>query len=136
MATRPSSARHRVALHVASTVLAAVFASGCAMEGPADARAPAPAMPVSQQVDLQGRVASIDTSPWAYDGNGVLVLEGTSRGQVRVMLPARWNLCRATGLDALDGLSTGDRLRVVGAVSAPGEVTVCEAAEHRLERLP
>lgn len=85
-------------------------------------------------VTFEGRVVSVDTQPWAYDGNAVVVVDSATRGRVAVQLPARWNLCRAAPVD-VGRLESGSRARVVGETGAEGEVVVCADASHRLERV-
>ncbi|HEY4582576.1 MAG TPA: hypothetical protein VIG88_06900 [Lysobacter sp.] len=82
---------------------------------------------------VEGRIARIDTAPWAYDGNAVVVL-ATASGDVRVELPARWNLCRAAPVDVAS-LQAGDRVRAVGATGETGSITVCSDASHGLRRI-
>lgn len=89
-----------------------------------------------QPVAFEGRVASVDLSPWAYDGNGVVVVDTVAHGAVAVQFPARWNLCRATPPEALDALTPGERVRVVATASGPAEAVVCADARHGLSRLP
>ncbi|WP_133478894.1 hypothetical protein [Cognatilysobacter segetis] len=86
-----------------------------------------------QQVAFDGRVASVDTAPWAYDGNAVVVVRSDAGRDIRVQLPARWNLCKAPSVDA-QALKAGDRVHVVASAGEPDSVTVCERAEHRLVR--
>lgn len=83
---------------------------------------------------LEGRVLSIDTAPWAYDGSGVLVVDAGGR-TLRVALPARWNLCKGRGLDEAGTLKPGDRVRVRGTVAADGSIDACSDAASSIERL-
>lgn len=113
-----------------AVVLAAAFALvGCATT------AGSAALQVGTQATLDGRVVRVDTSPWAYDGSAVLTLASDTRGSVDVHFPARWNLCKAPPVDALQTLAAGDRVRVTGSVTAPAQLVVCERAEHGLRRL-
>ena len=111
--------------------LLALALAACASTAPAP-RALAP----GGEVALEGRLASVDTAPWAYDGNARLVLDTAAHGEVAVELPARWNLCRATGIGDAGAFRPGDRVHVVGTVTAAGTVSVCEGATHRIARLP
>lgn len=88
------------------------------------------------EVEFEGRLESVDTAPWAYDGNARLVVETPAHGDVAVELPARWNLCKATGIGDASAFAAGDRVRVAGTVTAPGTVTVCQQAAHRIARVP
>ncbi len=83
------------------------------------------------QATISGTIASIDTAPWAYDGNAVVVLDTAAHGRVPVQLPARWNLCKAGQVDVAS-LVVGRRARAIGTVTDDGAVVVCERAEHRL----
>ncbi|TZF90971.1 hypothetical protein [Cognatilysobacter lacus] len=97
---------------------------------------PTSSTPVAgQQAAFDGRVFSVDTSPWAYDGNGVVTVDSDVHGRISVQLPARWNLCKAPPV-AAQSLKPGDRVHVVAGVDARDRVTVCERADHRLERIP
>lgn len=113
----------RPTIAVLSSVL---LAAGCAT-------APAPATSANGARAVEGRIASIDTAPWAYDGNAVIVV-ATASGDVRVQLPARWNLCRAAPVD-VQSLQAGDRVRAVGADDGSGSITVCGDAAHGLRRI-
>ena len=90
---------------------------------------------VEQQVALEGTVTSVDLTPMAYDGSALVVLATRAHGSVTLHLPARRHLCRAQGLDLLDGLKPGDGLRVAGTASGPADVVVCAQASHRLQRM-
>ncbi|MDQ3289233.1 MAG: hypothetical protein M3Q42_13465 [Pseudomonadota bacterium] len=103
---------------------------GCTMPGEA-----VQPMVAGQPAAVEGRVASVDSSAMAYDGDALVMLESDSRGAVTVHVPARTNLCRAQGLGILGDLRAGDRLRVEGTFSGPRDITVCEKASHRLELL-
>lgn len=87
------------------------------------------------QASVEGTVERVDTAPWAYDGNAIVVVGGTAQGAVTVQLPARWNLCKAPAPVDPATLKTGERVRAVGTVSADGDLVVCEQPTHRLERL-
>jgi len=111
------------------TALALLLAvGGCRSTRPLDAPAP------GAQLAFDGRVASVDTAPWAYDGNAVVVVTRDAGGDVRVQLPARWNLCPAPPVDATS-LKAGDRVHVVASAGEAGSATVCERAGHRLQRI-
>ena len=112
-----------------------VLAAGCAttpqtVEAPPPERVPGPFVTV---VEVAGTVASVDTAPWAYDGNAVLVV-ATTGGEVRVEIPARTNLCAATNLGLVADLQPGDAVVVRGERSEAGVVTPCTSADHGLER--
>lgn len=92
------------------------------------------ALTPGSQATIEGRVTRIDTAPWAYDGNAIVTV-ADDLGPVDVNFPARWNLCKAPSVD-LQSLKVGQRVRVTAAVSAPGELVVCERAEHGLRVLP
>lgn len=111
-----------------ATVLSSVsLATGCAGTAGPVAGAPSDAAPVT----FEGTVASIDTQPWTYDGNAVVLVETDARGRVAVQLPARWNLCRAPAVD-VQALSVGSRVQVAGEAGGEGEVVVCADESHRL----
>ena len=92
------------------------------------------ALVIGQQAALEGEVVQVDTAPWAYDGNAVVTIL-TSAGRVGVQLPARWNLCQAPPLADVQGLMAGDRVQVIGTVTAAGEVVVCAQPQHRLSKI-
>lgn len=85
----------------------------------------------SSEVSIEGAIASIDTQPWAYDGNAVIQVDADGRGRVAVQLPARWNLCKAAPVD-VEALAVGMRVRAIGAPGGEGELVVCEDEAHRL----
>lgn len=87
-----------------------------------------------QDIELRGRITSVDTSPWAYDGDGLAQVATEGHGAVTLHVPARTNLCRARGLGLFDQLRPGDRVRATGTVTGNAEVTVCVDPSQRLER--
>ena len=119
----------------AVAVVAALLAgsAGCATDGAANAR-PRP-LAIDQRAFVEGEVASVDTSPMAYDGNALVVVATTAHGVVTVHLPARRNLCRAQGFELLEVLRPGDRVRVEGLATAAGDISVCQDAADRLQRI-
>ncbi|MET0717277.1 MAG: hypothetical protein ABWY34_02620 [Pseudoxanthomonas sp.] len=92
------------------------------------------ALVVGQAASFEGQIISVDTNPWAYDGNAVVAV-GTSKGTVNVQLPARWNLCKAQPLGDVQALKPRDRVQVVGTVTAPGEVVVCQQPQDQLRKI-
>ncbi|MEJ1097290.1 MULTISPECIES: hypothetical protein [unclassified Pseudoxanthomonas] len=111
-----------------ATAVALAALSGCATV-PAGS-----AMSVGQEATIEGNVVSVNTDPWAYDGNAV-VMVSTAKGDVRVQLPARWNLCKAQPLDDIQSFEPNDRVQAVGTVTGPGEMVVCGQPEHRLTEM-
>ena len=90
---------------------------------------------VGQQAAIEGDIVSVDTNPWAYDGNAVVTISTANAGTASVQLPARWNLCKAQPLGDVQALKPRDRVQVVGTVTAPGELVVCAEPEHRLRKV-
>lgn len=111
-----------------ATAVALAALSGCATV-PAGS-----AMSVGQEATIEGNVVSVNTDPWAYDGNAV-VMVSTAKGDVRVQLPARWNLCKAQPLGDIQSFEPNDRVQAVGTVTGPGEMVVCGQPEHRLTEM-
>lgn len=97
---------------------------------------PAAAWSIGDEATLEGTVVSVDTAPWAYDGNAVVTVAGPPPGNVAVQLPARWNLCKAPPPDEVQALKPGDRVQVAGTVTAPRELVVCQQPVHHLRKLP
>lgn len=81
---------------------------------------------------ISGRIVSVDASPMAYDGDGLMVLATDTHGRVTVHVPARSNLCKAQGLDVFHRATAGMRIEAVGAPTDPSNLTVCVEANHRL----
>ncbi|WP_368565700.1 hypothetical protein [Pseudoxanthomonas sp. UTMC 1351] len=113
--------------------LLAAAAALAALSGCATASADS-APSVGQEATIEGNVVSVNTDPWAYDGNAV-VMVSTAAGNVRVQLPARWNLCKAQPLDDIQSFEPNDRVQAVGTVTGPGELVVCGQPEHRLREM-
>ena len=107
------------------------FAFGILLATAGCATTPTAPAGVAYGMSIEGTIASIDTQPWAYDGNAVIQVDTTERGRVAVHLPARWNLCKAAPVD-VEALAVGMRVRVVGAPGGEGELVVCQDAAHRL----
>ena len=94
-----------------------------------------PSLPVGHPATFEGEVVSVNTDPWAYDGNAVVMVSTATGGTVSVQLPARWNLCKAQPLGDVQALKARDRVQVTGMVTAPGEVVVCGQAQDQLRRI-
>lgn len=121
---------HGASIRLAPPAALLMLLLGCA--APGSALQP---LATDRQVVLEGRVASVDTAPMAYDGDALVVLDSAAHGAVTVHIPARTNLCRAQGLELLPELRAGDRLRVEGLATGPGNVTVCQEPTHSLQRI-
>lgn len=120
---------HRRAAILSVALLAALaLLGGCRSAG-----GERPSLATGSEVDIEGRLESVDTSPWAYDGNARLVVDTVAHGDIAVELPARWNLCRAASFGDIGRFAVGMRVRAVGRVTAPATVTVCASPSHRLE---
>lgn len=101
----------------------ALLASACGLRpDPAAQAGPDP---------LTGTIEAVDLSPMAYDGDAEISLRTDGGEIVEVRVPARMNLCEATGLDLLNVLDVGMTLEVVGE-RENGVVRPCQSAEHRL----
>lgn len=112
-------------LFLSATACLALVTVGCASTQPKSA------LSVGRQATVDGTISSVDTQPWTYDGNAVVLLETATHGLVSVQLPARWNLCKAAPVDVAS-LVVGQRAHAVGTVTSTGDFVVCESAEHRL----
>ena len=109
----------------------ALFASCLAVGVAACATTPATPPPSAAASVVEGRIVSIDTQPWTYDGNAVIRIDSVDRGSVSVALPARWNLCDAAPVD-VEALAVGMRVRAEGSADGEGGLVVCQDATHRL----
>jgi len=123
--------RTRIApsIRLLAVAAALIALSACAAAPSRDA------LVVGQQATIEGEVVRVDTDPWAYDGNAVITVSTADAGTISVQLPARWNLCKAPPLDDVQALKPRDRVQVVGTVTAPGEMVVCERPQHRLRKV-
>ncbi|MFS8063833.1 MAG: hypothetical protein ACMG5Z_04510 [Luteimonas sp.] len=122
----------RPVLSLRVAVIAATLAAltACATTSPAGT-----ALVVGQQATIEGAVVSVDTTPWAYDGNAVVTVSTASAGTVSVQLPARWNLCKAQPLEDVQALKPRDRVQAIGTVTAPDTLVVCEQPQHALHKV-
>lgn len=93
------------------------------------------ALKVGQQASLQGTLVSVDTAPWTYDGNAVVMISTPDMGDVEVQLPARWNLCKAQPPGDVQALKPGDHVEVVGTVTEPDRLVVCAEPQHLLRKV-
>ena len=120
--------RTRIApsIRLLAVAAALIALSACAAAPSRDA------LVVGQQATIEGEVVRVDTDPWAYDGNAVITVSTADAGTISVQLPARWNLCKAQPLGDVQALKPRDRVQVVGTVTAPGEVVVCQQPQDRL----
>lgn len=83
---------------------------------------------------VQGEIVSIDPDPLMVDGDAIIMVRTDDGETVRVLIAARVNLCRATGLEIFGDLAPGDRIEVHGEALEDG-VRPCESEEHYLRRL-
>lgn len=125
--TEPTSALSTLRLMTSAATLLALSACSTAPAGHAFIE--------GQQATIEGSVISVDTAPWAYDGNAVVTLSTTTSQTVHVQLPARWNLCKAPPPDNVQALKPGDRVHAIGTATAPDELVVCEQPQHLLRTL-
>ena len=131
-----SPASRRSAVLIATVAIATL--SACATPASTDAPAApsastAPLVP-GQEASFEGTIASVDTNPWAYDGNAVVMVATGDGRTVHIALPARWNLCKAEPLGDVQALEAGDRVHVAGTVDQEGNVVVCAQPQHHLRR--
>jgi hypothetical protein len=84
---------------------------------------------------VTGTVVSVDLAPIAYDGDAVIVMTPPSGESVRVLVPARVNLCQAQGLDVLNTLQPGDEIEVRGDPEGDGALRPCLEPDHLIRRL-
>jgi hypothetical protein len=84
---------------------------------------------------VEGTIVSIDTQPWTYDGNAIVVVDTGAQRQVSVELPARWNLCAAAPVN-VDALSVGMRVVAAGDAGEGDSIVVCQQSSHRLAPAP
>lgn len=80
---------------------------------------------------IEGTIVSIDTQPWTYDGNAMVVIDTAQGNQIAVQLPARWNLCQAAPVN-VEALRVGQRARATGALGPEKELVVCADVAHEL----
>jgi acid phosphatase class B len=116
-------------------MIAAMLAMSACATAPPPTASSATARVVGQQATIEGDVVSVDTAPWAYDGNAVVTVSTTSAGTVRVQLPARWNLCKAQPPGDVQALKPRDRVQAIGTVTAPDTLVVCEQPQHTLRKV-
>jgi acid phosphatase class B len=116
-------------------MIAAMLAMSACATAPPPTASSTTARVVGQQATIEGAVVSVDTAPWAYDGNAVVTVSTTGAGTVRVQLPARWNLCKAQPPGDVQALKPGDRVRAIGTVAAPDTLVVCEQPQHTLRKV-
>ena len=120
-----------MSLHLRRALIVAMTTAILATSACATTQVDGAPLTVGAEVAVDGTILSIDTDPWAYDGNAVVSLQTAANGPMHVQLPARWNLCKAAPVDTA-ALKVGQEVRAVGTLVATGEITVCEGAEHRL----
>lgn len=116
--------RHAVALSLLLVVAA------CTTTPPAGG-----ALVAGKEASIEGSVLSVDTAPWAYDGNAVVTVATATTGAVKVQLPARWNLCKAQPHEGVQELKPRDRVRAVGTVGEDNSLVVCAQPSHLLRKL-
>ena len=116
-------------------VIAALLMMSACTTVPPPTSSRATALVPGQQATIEGEVVSVDTAPWAYDGNAVVTVSTASAGTVSVQLPARWNLCKAQPPGDVQALQPRDRVQAIGTVTAPDTLVVCEQPQHTLRKV-
>jgi hypothetical protein len=124
-----------VVLRPRMVLVAAMLAISACAATPLPTAPPAAALVAGQQATVEGEVVSVDTAPWAYDGNAVVSVSTSRAGTISVQLPARWNLCKAQSPGDVQALKPGERVQAIGTVTAPGTLVVCEQPQHVLRRI-
>ncbi len=109
--------------------VAALILCACATTPPAHG-----VLVEGRQATIDGEVVSVDTTPWTYDGNAVVIVTSADTGTVRVQLPARWNLCKAQAPDDVNALKPGDRVKVIGTATGKDGLVVCAETTHQLRK--
>jgi hypothetical protein len=117
-----------------AVIAALLMMSACTTAPPPTSSRATVLMP-GQQATIEGEVVSVDTAPWAYDGNAVVTVSTASAGTVSVQLPARWNLCKAQPPGDVQALQPRDRVQAIGTVTAPDTLVVCEQPQHTLRKV-
>lgn len=107
----------------------------CALSACATPAAPTSSLVPGGEAAFAGRIVSVDTNPWAYDGNAVVAVATDPGGTLQVRLPARWNLCKAEPLGDVQALRLGDRVHVAGTVVDAGAIVVCQQPHHHLRKV-
>ena len=107
-------------------VLAALLAGACSPRPSAPAEGDRPSA-------VTGTVQRVDLSPMAYDGDAEITLLTEAGETVEVRVPARMNLCEASGLGNIGTLREGDEIEVVGAMES-GVLRPCSGSDHRISR--
>ena len=124
-----------VVLRPRMALVAAMLAISACATAPPSTAPPGPALVIGQQATIEGEVVSVDTAPWAYDGNAVVTVSTARAGIVSVQLPARWNLCKAQAPGDVQALKPGERVQAIGSVTAPDTLVVCEQPQHALRKV-
>lgn len=124
-----------MALFRLSTLSVCLVLAACASTG-TPAGGDASTWAAGSDVQFTGRLSAVDTAPWAYDGNARLTVDSPAHGAVVVELPARWNLCKATGIDTAAKLAVGTPVRVNARVQEDRTVVVCASAAHGVTPAP
>lgn len=127
-----SRGRHPLRAHafLLAPLVALVELAGCA------SMPSAPILAVGRDLAFTGTVVTADFAPWAFDGSAVVTVDAGPLGRIAVSLPARYNLCKASGIGSASTLAAGMKVDIVGRVTAPAQVSVCESASHHITRLP
>lgn len=94
---------------------------------------PRPATPTDSASLVRGTVERVDLSPMAYDGDAELTIQTEAGESVEVRVPARMNLCEASGLGTVGTLAVGDSVEVRGAMDG-GIIRPCTSEDHVVRR--
>ncbi len=115
--------------------LAMLLAMLAALSACTTMQAPGAALVAGQEASIEGDVISVDTAPWAYDGNAVVTVASATSGTVKVQLPARWNLCKAQPHAGIQEFKPGNRVCAVGTVADDNSLVVCAQPQHQLRKI-
>jgi hypothetical protein len=79
---------------------------------------------------VSGTVTDVDTSPWAFDGNAIVMIETDQGDSVEIQIPARINLCPAQSAIATN-LAVGEMVEVSGNMFE-GAIVPCQSTDDYL----
>ena len=88
----------------------------------------------TQDIAISGRIVELDINPMFADGNAILRIKTTDKGEFVVEIPSGERLC-AADLSSFNEVVVGDEVRVTGKLKPSGIIIPCESPEHVFQLL-
>jgi hypothetical protein len=86
---------------------------------------------ISEKKDIIGKVKSVDTKPWAVDGNAVIILTTTDNSDIKILIPSGESACQFPNIAVVYSIKEGDKVNVKGKFDINAStITICDQTDY------